>query len=62
MVHGHCGIVQKDIPGIAQCLSLEEATILTKNDIVLAAEELMEAEAIGAVVTQMIPPRFLLNI
>ena len=55
-----CG--QKDIPGIAQCLSLEEATILTKKDIISAAQELMEAERVGAVVTQMIPPRFLLNI
>ena len=55
-----CG--QKDIPGIAQCLSLEEATILTKADIRSAALELMEVETVGAVVTQTIPPRFLLNI
>ena len=55
-----CG--QKDIPGIAQCLSLEEATILSKADIISAATELMEAETLGTVVTETIAPRFLLNI
>jgi pyruvate/2-oxoglutarate/acetoin dehydrogenase E1 component len=55
-----CG--QKDIPGIAQCLSLEEATILSKADIISAATELMEAETLGTVVTETVAPRFLLNI
>ena len=56
-----CG--QKDIPGIAQCLTLEEATILTKEDIVAAAEELQQVELSGrsTVVREVVAPRFLLD-
>ena len=56
-----CG--QKDIPGIAQCLALEEATILTKEDIVSAAQELQEMEMSGrsTVVREVVAPRFLLD-
>jgi len=56
-----CG--QKDIPGIAQCLALEEATILTKEDIVSAARELQEMEMSGrsTVVREVVAPRFLLD-
>ena len=56
-----CG--QKDIPGIAQCLTLEEATILTKQDIVEAATELQQVELSGrsTVVREVVAPRFLLD-
>ena len=54
---------QKDIPGIAQCLSLEEATILSKNDIIDAARELQAVQMSGrsSVVTEVVAPRFLLD-
>ena len=54
---------QKDIPGIAQCLSLEEATILSKNDIIEAARELQAVQMSGrsSVVTEVVAPRFLLD-
>ena len=55
-----CG--QKDIPGIAQCLALEEATILTKEDIVSASEELMSRQQVsGRQGWGYIPPRFFLS-
>ena len=56
-----CG--QKDIPGIAQCLSLEDATILTKNDIIDAAVELQGTQMSGrsTVVREVVPPRFLFD-
>jgi 2-oxoisovalerate dehydrogenase E1 component len=56
-----CG--QKDIPGIAQCLALEDATILTKVDIIDAAKELQETQMSGrsTVVREIVPPRFLLD-
>jgi len=54
---------QKDIPGIAQCLKLEEATILTADDIVKAVGEVREVE-VGASATggwRWIPPRYFVN-
>ena len=52
---------QKDVPGIAQSLVLEDATILTKADIVAGAEELMEMEmgsGEGPSTTVFVPPRY----
>ncbi len=56
-----CG--QKDIPGIAQCLTLEEATILTQEDIVEAAKSLQDIQPTGrsTVVREVVAPRFLLD-
>jgi pyruvate/2-oxoglutarate/acetoin dehydrogenase E1 component len=53
---------QKNIPGIAQCLALEEATVLTREDIVSAARSLVEQPSVGAPVQQSyIPPRYFLS-
>jgi pyruvate/2-oxoglutarate/acetoin dehydrogenase E1 component len=53
---------QKNIPGIAQCLALEEATVLTQEDIVVAARSLMEQPSVCAPVQQSyIPPRYFLS-
>ena len=54
---------QKNVPGIAQCLKLEEATILTADDIVRAAGEVRAAEstATGAGGWRWVPPRYFVN-
>jgi pyruvate/2-oxoglutarate/acetoin dehydrogenase E1 component len=53
---------QKNIPGIAQCLKLEEATILTDGDIVAAAKELLETRTSGGVSGwSYVPPRYFIN-
>ena len=54
---------QKDIPGIAQCLKLEEATILTADDIVRAVGEVREtpAASTGSGGWSWIPPRYFVN-
>ena len=53
---------QKNIPGIAQCLALEEATILTDSDIVTAARELLETRSSGGVAGwSYVPPRYFIN-
>ncbi len=52
---------QKNVPGIGQSLVLEDATILTKADIVAAAEELMAMEmgsGEGPSTTVFVPPRY----
>jgi 2-oxoisovalerate dehydrogenase E1 component len=51
---------QKNIPGIAQSLKLEEATVLTEADIVAAARELRAQAPTGAGPTRAIPPRYFL--
>lgn len=51
---------QKNIPGIAQSLKLEEATVLTEADIVEAARGLRAQAATGAGPTRAIPPRYFL--
>lgn len=57
-----CG--QKDIPGIAQCVSLEMATVLSVEDICQAAVELQQTQPVGktTVLRQVVAPRFLLNL
>jgi len=52
---------QKNVPGIGQSLVLEDATILTKTDVVTAVSELMEVElATAATVAApvVVPPRY----
>ena len=54
---------QKNIPGISQNLTLEEATILKDEHIVAAAAELMErrAAASGPAGWSWVPPRYFLS-
>ena len=52
---------QKNIPGIAQSLILEEATVLTHEDIQHAAHELLETRATGPSGWSYVPPRFFLG-
>ena len=55
------GVGQKNIPGIAQSLVLEDATILTKADIESSAREVLETKVAGEQVVSFIPPRFFLG-
>ncbi|MCB9743852.1 MAG: hypothetical protein H6741_17530 [Alphaproteobacteria bacterium] len=54
---------QKNIPGIAQSIKLENATILTDADIVAAATELASVKATGPARREFawIPPRFFVS-
>ena len=52
---------QKNIPGIAQCLKLEEATVLTAQDIVAAGTEILGVTTGGAGGWSWIAPRWLLG-
>ena len=52
---------QKNVPGIAQSLKLEAATILTDKDIAAAAHELMEVELSGKKSWRFVPPRFFVS-
>ena len=55
-------IGQKNIPGIAQCLKLENATILTATDIQEAVQEVRAVEIDGGPGGwSWIPPRHFLN-
>ena len=55
-------IGQKNIPGIAQSLKLENATILTSEDVVTAAREVLEVEVGGGPGGwSWIPPRHFIN-
>ncbi|MEZ4317274.1 MAG: thiamine pyrophosphate-dependent enzyme [Myxococcota bacterium] len=49
---------QKPVPGIAQSLILENATILTEADLVAGAKQLVQVELKGATQTMWVPPRF----
>ena len=59
-----CGVrtclrrLQKQVPGIAQSLVLEDATILTFKDVVEGAKELMATELKGRSTTTWVPPRY----
>ncbi len=56
------GIGQKDIPGIAQCLKLENATILTDSDIVAAVGEVIGAQVgSGRGGWSYVPPRYFVS-
>lgn len=54
---------QKNIPGIAQSLVLEDATILTASDIVAASEEILTVEVGGSARTQtlFVPNRYFIS-
>lgn len=49
---------QKDIPGIAQSVILEDATILTAEDIVQAAHGLLETRIAARARAHFVPPRY----
>jgi pyruvate/2-oxoglutarate/acetoin dehydrogenase E1 component len=55
------GLGQKNIPGIAQSLILEDATILTKEDVVTGAKTVMETKVSGESTFAWIPPRYFMN-
>jgi len=52
---------QKNIPGIAQSLILEDATILTAGDIVEGAKKVMNTQVSGEATVSFIPPRYFIN-
>jgi 2-oxoisovalerate dehydrogenase E1 component len=52
---------QKNVPGIAQSLVLEDATILSKDDVIGASREVLDIKVSGEAVVSWIPPRFFLN-
>lgn len=52
---------QKQVPGIAQSLLLEDATILTATDIQDAARELLATEIRGAAQTKWVAPRYFVS-
>jgi 2-oxoisovalerate dehydrogenase E1 component len=52
---------QKNIPGIAQSLKLEEATVLTEHDIVAAVHELQAVKVAGTAGWSYIAPRHFLG-
>lgn len=53
---------QKNVPGIAQCLSIEEATVLTAEDIEAAARELLGVQVKGrSGGWSFVPARYLLG-
>jgi len=49
---------QKQVPGIAQSLILEDATILTADDVIAAAAELVEVKIGGRGGWSFVPPRY----
>jgi 2-oxoisovalerate dehydrogenase E1 component len=55
------GLGQKNIPGIAQSLILEDATILTKEDVVTGTKTVMETKVSGESTFAWIPPRYFMN-
>jgi pyruvate/2-oxoglutarate/acetoin dehydrogenase E1 component len=53
---------QKNVPGIAQSIHLEEAVVLTEHDVVAAARELLEARvASGPAGWSFVPPRYFVS-
>ena len=52
---------QKNIPGIAQSLILEDATILTQQDIVDGAKKVLSTKVSGETTVSYIPPRYFIN-
>ena len=55
------GLGQKYVPGIAQCLALEEATVLTAEDIVRNAKEIVETKiGVSRTRTVEVAPRYFL--
>jgi 2-oxoisovalerate dehydrogenase E1 component len=54
-------IGQKNVPGIAQSLVLEDATILTKFDVERAAREVLQTKVAGEQTVSWIPPRYFVS-
>jgi pyruvate/2-oxoglutarate/acetoin dehydrogenase E1 component len=54
-------IGQKNVPGIAQNLKLENWTVLKAVDVIEAANDVMNTEIAGETTTQWIPPRFFVS-
>jgi len=52
---------QKNVPGIAQSLLLEAATILTAADIVTAGQGIVEVEVAGSGGWSFVPPRYFIS-
>ena len=52
---------QKNVPGIAQSLILEDATILTKDDVVSGAKKVLDTKVNGEDTFAWIPPRYFIN-
>jgi hypothetical protein len=55
---------QKNVPGIAQSLILEHATVLTEDDITRTARELLATEVRGSAKGEgwsWVPPRFFVS-
>jgi 2-oxoisovalerate dehydrogenase E1 component len=52
---------QKNVPGIAQSLVLEDATVLTSADVVAAAHELIATRASGPAGWAWVPPRYFVS-
>jgi 2-oxoisovalerate dehydrogenase E1 component len=52
---------QKNVPGIAQSLILEAATILTAADIESAAKDIVEVEIAGSGGWSFVPPRYFIS-
>ena len=52
---------QKNIPGVGQSLVLEDATILHVEQIVTAAEKLVQTQPVGASGWSWIPPRYFVD-
>ena len=51
-------IGQKNVPGIAQSLVLEDGTILTKTDVLNAATEVLQVKISGETEVIFVPPRY----
>jgi 2-oxoisovalerate dehydrogenase E1 component len=52
---------QKNVPGVAQSLVLEEAVVLTREDVVHSAKELVEVRLAGKGRTLFVPPRYFVS-
>lgn len=52
---------QKNVPGVAQSLVLEDATVLTAEQIEVAAKELLAVRVAGGTTPMWIPPRYFVS-
>ncbi|MEZ4241112.1 MAG: thiamine pyrophosphate-dependent enzyme [Myxococcota bacterium] len=52
---------QKNVPGVAQSLVLEEAVILKASDVVAAVEQLEQVEVGGKTSVRYVPPRYFVS-
>jgi 2-oxoisovalerate dehydrogenase E1 component len=52
---------QKDVPGVAQSLVLEDAVVLKAEDVVAAAQRLEQVEVGGRSTVRYVPPRYFVS-